>query len=58
MVKTNAQRVREAEASHRAQGEKQIRVWVPNQPEPISLVRELAKKLCLENAAKKTAITD
>lgn len=46
MAKTTAQRVREAEASHRARGEKQLRVWVPNNPESVEAVRRLARELC------------
>lgn len=58
MVKTKAQTVREAEALHRARGECQIRVWVPDKPEEINKVRELARKLCKKNAARKAASTD
>jgi hypothetical protein len=29
MAKSTAQRVREAEAMHRARGEREVRVWVP-----------------------------
>ena len=50
MAKSTAQRVREAEASHRARGEREIRLWVPANPEAIAQVRELAAKLCAEHA--------
>lgn len=47
MPKSTAQRVREAEASHRERGEKQIRVWVPaDPPEDEEAVRSLARELC------------
>jgi hypothetical protein len=52
MVKTPAERVRDSEASRRARGEKQLRVWVPNPkiygPEDEKQVRDLAAKLCAE----------
>jgi hypothetical protein len=51
MAKSTAQRVREAEASHRERGEKNIRVWVPDTPDAIRQVRELASKLCAERDA-------
>lgn len=51
-AKTTAQRVREAEASHLARGEKQIRVWVPDRPDDLKQVRDLAKKLCAERASE------
>jgi hypothetical protein len=51
--KTTAQRVREAEAAHRARGEKEIRVWVPDAAEAIEKVRELARKLCVKMARAK-----
>jgi len=44
--KTTAQRVREAEAAHIARGERQIRVWVPDNPEAVARVRALAAELC------------
>lgn len=47
-MKPTAQRVREAEAAHRARGEKEIRVWVPNRPDAIAAIRALAVKLCAE----------
>lgn len=51
MPKSNAQRVREAEASHIARGEKQIRLWVPTKnPEDEQAVRKLAKSLCDKRA--------
>lgn len=52
MAKTNAQRVREAEASRRARGEREIRVWVPDTPEAKQQVRDLARRLCAENAVR------
>ena len=55
MTKGKAQRVREAEAAHRAQGEKEIRLWVPNTPDAIAKVRRLAAELCAEAQAKRTA---
>lgn len=45
-MKNKAQRVREAEAAHEARGEKQIRVWVPDNPDDIAKVRQLAAELC------------
>lgn len=47
--KSTAQRVREAEAFHRARGEKALRVWVPDNPDAIRQVRELAARLCASN---------
>lgn len=46
MAKSTAQRVREAEASHRARGEREIRVWVPDSPAKIKQIRDLANRLC------------
>lgn len=46
MAQTKAQSVRAAEAKHRDRGEREIRVWVPDNHEAISMVRELAKRLC------------
>ncbi len=46
IAKTTAQRVREAEAAHQKRGERQIRVWVPDQAEAIEQVRSLAAALC------------
>jgi hypothetical protein len=43
--KPTAQRVREAEASHRARGEREIRLWVPDDPDAIQQVRDLAHAL-------------
>jgi hypothetical protein len=51
MPKPTAQRVREAEASHRARGEREIRLWVPDTPEAVRQIRELAAKLCAENTS-------
>jgi len=51
MPKSTAQRVREAEASHRARGEREIRLWLPNDPDLIREFRELAAKLCADHAA-------
>lgn len=51
MAKTTAQRVREAEASHLARNEKQIRVWVPDHPDDIEAVRKLARDLCARRGA-------
>lgn len=45
MAKSAAQRVREAEASHRARGEREIRLWVPDTLEAIRQIRNLAAKL-------------
>lgn len=46
MPKSTAQRVREAEASHRARGERQIKVWVrADFPEDAEAIRSLAKEL-------------
>ena len=45
MRKTTSQRVRKSEALRRGMGEKEIRVWVPDNPEDINQVRNLAIKL-------------
>lgn len=45
MPKSNAQRVREAGEMHKAKGERQVKVWVPNNAEAIRQIRELAAKL-------------
>ena len=56
MAKPKAQRVREAEASHRARGEKQIRVWVPDPAkfgaEAANRVRKVAAEECAAIAEK------
>jgi hypothetical protein len=52
MAKSKVQRVREAEAGHRARGEKQIRLWVPNEIEVIAQIRTIAAKFCDEARAK------
>ena len=52
MAKTTAQRVREAEAAHRARGERQVRVWVPDTPEDVQQVRDLAATLCAKRAGQ------
>jgi hypothetical protein len=49
MSKTKAQSVRDAEAKHRARGEREIRVWVPATDEAIEKVRSLARRLCRKN---------
>lgn len=54
MPKSTAQRVREAEASHLARGEKNIRVWVPDTPAAIQQVRDLAAKLRAEHTKDAT----
>lgn len=46
MPKSTAQRVREAGEMHKAKGERQIKVWVPDKPEAVEQVRTLAAKLC------------
>lgn len=51
-MKNRAQRVREAEAAHEARGEKQIRVWVPDNPDDIAKVRQLALELCAQAQEK------
>lgn len=48
MPKTPSQRVRDLEASRRESGLKEIRVWVPANPEAIRQIRELAAKLRAE----------
>lgn len=53
MPKSKAQRVREAEAAHRARGERQIRVWVPDIPEAIDQVRRQAAQLCSQHARER-----
>ena len=58
MTKGRAQRVREAEAAHRARGEREIRCWVPNTPEAVAQVRQLAARLCAEAQAKRAAEDD
>ena len=50
--KSTAQRVREAEASHLARGEREIRLWVPDNPEDIEAVRSLARELCAKRSPK------
>ena len=45
-AKTPAQRVRETEARKRAAGLKQIRIWVPDDPDSIAAVRAAARALC------------
>lgn len=52
MPKPPAQRVREVEASRRARGEREIRVWVPDNPKDIETVRSLAKELCAKRSPK------
>lgn len=53
MPKSTAQRVREAEASHLARGQKQIRVWVPDTDEAKAEIREHAARLCAEAQEQK-----
>lgn len=54
MPKSTAQRVRETEASHRARGEREIRLWVPDNPAAIQQVRNLAAKLRAEHTKDAT----
>lgn len=53
MAKSTAQRVREAEASHRQRGEREIRVWVPDTDEAKAEIREHAARLCAEALEQK-----
>ena len=53
MAKTTAQRVREAEASHRERGERQIKVWVrADFPEDAEAIRTLARELLAKRPPK------
>lgn len=52
MPKPTSQRVRKAEASHRERGERELRVWVPDNPDDIAAVRELARELCARRTPK------
>lgn len=40
------------EASRRARGEREIRLWVPDNPEDIEAVRSLARELCAKRSPK------
>ncbi len=46
MAKPLSQRVRDVEARRRSQGQREIRVWVPDDPDAIARVRDLAIHLC------------
>ena len=46
MAKTNAERVREAEAKRIARGQKQIRLWLPDDPNIIEAFRKAAQEAC------------
>lgn len=52
MPKTPAQRVREVEASRRARGEREVRLWLPDDPDTIQRFRDEATKACREAQAK------
>lgn len=53
-LKDRAQRVREAEAAHRARGEREIRVWVPDNDVDKEKVRRLAAELCAQALERKS----
>ena len=46
MKKTPSERVREAEAKRIAQGQKQIRLWLPDDPAIIEAFRKAAVEAC------------
>jgi L-alanine-DL-glutamate epimerase-like enolase superfamily enzyme len=53
MPKSTAERVREAEASHRQRGERQIKLWVrADYPEDAETLRNLAKELLAKRPLK------
>ena len=46
MKKTPSERVRKAEAKRIARGQKQIRLWLPDDPAIIEAFRKSAKEAC------------
>ncbi len=43
---SNTERVRKSEAKRIALGQRQIRVWVPDDPEVIAAIRKIASDAC------------
>lgn len=52
MPKSTAQRVREAVEMHKARGERQIKLWLPDDPDTIQRFRDEAAKACQDAQAK------